>query len=92
MPDLLAKRDVAEVCYPNNDNGSGNEDGCYGSGRGQANGNGNGNCPGQGVANGHDPNHDGGTDEDVVLATPLLLLALVGCERRMLLRRGRRAA
>ena len=33
-----------------------------------------------------------GTDEDVVLATPLLLLALVGCERRMLLRRGRRAA
>ena len=29
---------------------------------------------------------------DVVLATPLLLLALVGCERRMLLRRGRRAA
>ena len=73
-------------------NGNGNhEDGCYGSGQGHANGNGNGNCPGQGVANGHDPNHHGGAGQSGVLASPLLLFALAGCTRRVR-PRGRRAA
>jgi hypothetical protein len=44
------------------------------------------------VANGHDPNHHGGPNHDAVFATPLLLLAFAGCERRIRLRRGRRAA
>ena len=75
-----------------NGNGNGNgKDGCYGSGQGHANGNGNGNCPGQGVANGHDPNHHSAAGQSAVLASPLLLFALAGCTGRVR-PRGRRAA
>jgi hypothetical protein len=81
-----------------NDNGNGNQNECYGTGLGNGNGNGNGNatgngnCQGQGVANGHNPNHHGGNDQGAVLASPLLLLALAGCGRRIRLVRRRRAA